>query len=868
MQFDSSEEEDEYLASYIETHKHKLGQTQPITNVVNTKDDLFIAKGEIAVLKEKYEKTEKLIVTNTTNYLKEKEQLVKKYEDELNQLKSEISALNHEKTFLNHKLKVSNRKIDSEIDGNSMINDSDNNAITNSSPGLISKAKDLSNSSILEKRKKRDENIQNNSINDEIIPKRTILKTSILNKIPDDDECVIKDEPVNIKQKIELSNLSINNNTTKNVSQDDKKKRPFLNFKTTVKFNDNYTLLNLLVDYRLPSFEKTVIELLDITIDGAQVGTVFINLAREHVMKKSLSEYIITLIEHLEGLVKEFANKKMINSHNKSIPLVISLSYQIMNFRPSVFTNVDLHSRIIKTYELIKEYEFVLKSKSILDAKLQKIIPKTDVTYFDFSDSTVKTKKFNLGIQSIDKNNDNLFLKNHTSLLSTSYNDFQHYKQRQNNQQSNEGDLSVDDGIGYIAKRNKWIDQQLLQKADPELLKYRNINEIADPVDYLYEMPCDHIEMVDYLIISFSFDLFESLVSNLDFIFGKKELFDNEDVDIVNEIHACVKNLFDISFTTSYQPLISCILSNCRIFNDFFSINFKLNYKNYISNFVDLINVQSEWLLKINLKNYLHKLPKKQNMCSLKRFIGGSSISQSNTLQNYYTLLLDESCHLKTIEQDEYIIIHDVCEYISSTILDNIFDFVDNWFNCFLYNKVDKKMIDNVEQNGILASLLKNVTTILTTNFIACQGEKTKPDLPLKKRNTIKCIKILQMFNNRLSTLKLLLEKQSSKKVSEIEEDEITNNSVDTSNINSFNLAKLGTSDFESIEKVTDKLEHLIINDENWKKDLIVYISRIIYQDQKNVLIKHELLKDFLTDLLDSLVTFEDSESIYDALIL
>lgn len=867
MEFDSSEEEDEYLASYIETHKNKLGQTQPITDVTNTKDDLFIAKGEIAVLKEKYEKTEKLIVTNTTNYLKEKEQLVKKYEDELNQLKSEISALNHEKTFLNHKLKVSNRKIDNELDGNSMINDSDINAITNSSPGLINKTKDLSNSSILEKRKKRDENIQNNSINDETTSKRTILKTSIFNKISD-DESVLEDEPVSIKQKIELSNLSINNNTTKNVSQEDRKKRPFLNFKTTVKFNDNYTLLNVLADYRLPSFKKTVIELLDITIEGAQVGTVFINLAREHVMKKSLSEYIINLIEHLEELLREFANKKMINSHNKSIPLIISLIYQIINFRPSVFTNVDLYNRIIKAYELISEYEFVLKSKSILDAKLQKIIPKTDVTYFDFSDSIVKTKKFNLGIQSIDKNNDNLFLKNHTSLLSTSYNDVQPYKQRQNHQQSNEGDLSVDDGIGYIAKRNKWIDQQLLQKADPELLKYRNISEITDPVDYLYEMPCDHIEMVDYLIVSFSFDLFESLVSNLDFIFGKKELFDNEDVHIVNETHSCVKHLFDISFTTSYQPLVVSILSNCKIFNDFFSINFKLNYKNYILNFVNLINVQSEWLLKINLKNYLHKLPKRQNICSLKRFIGGSSVSQNNTLQNYYNLLLDESCQLKTFEQDEYIIIHDVCEYISSTILDNIFDFVDNWFTCLLYNKVDKKMIDNVEQNGILTSLLKNVTTILTTNFVACQGEKTKPDLPLKKRNTIKCIKILQMFHNRLSTLKLLLEKQSSKKISEIEEDEVTNNSSDMSNINSFNLAKLDASDYESIEKVTDKLEHLIINDENWKKDLIVYISRIIYQDQKNVLIKHELLKDFLTDMLDSLVTFEDSESIYDALIL
>lgn len=867
MDFDSSEEEDEYLASYIETHNNKIGQTQPNTNVANKKDDLFTAKGEIAILKEKYEKTEKLIVANTTNYLKEKEQMVKKYEEELNQLKSEISALNHEKTFLNHKLKVSSRKIDNELDSISIINDSDSNLITNSSPGLINKTKDLSNSSILEKRKIRNENIQNNSILDETVPKRTILKTSIFNKISD-EVTIPEDEPVSIKQKIELSNISINNNTTKLVSQDDRKKRHFLNFKTTVKFNDNYTLLNLLSDYRLPSFQKTVVELLDITIDDAQVGTVFINLAREHVMKKSLSEYIINLIEHLEELMKKFADKKMINSHNKSIPLIISLIYQIINFRPSVFTNVDLYNRIIKTYELIREYDFVFKSKSILDAKLQKIIPKTDVTYFDFSDSTVKIKKFNLGIQSIDKNNENLFLKNHTSLLSASYNDVQPYNQRQNHQQSNEGNLSVDDGIGYIAKRNKWIDQQLLQKADPELLKYRNISEITDPVDYLYEMPCDHIEMVDYLIVSFSFDLFESLVSNLDFIFGKKELFDNEDVHIVNEIHSCIKHLFDVSFTTSYQPLVVSILSNCKIFNDFFSINFKLNYKNYILNFVNLINVQSEWLLKINLKNCLHKLPKKQNICSLKRFIGGSSVTQNNTLQNYYNLLLDESCQLITFEQDEYIIIHEVCEYISSVILSNIFDFVDNWFTCLLYNKVDKKMIDNVEQNGIITSLLKNVTAILTTNFIACQGDKTKPDLPLKKRNTIKCIKILQMLNNRLSTLKLLLEKQSSKKISQIEEDEVTNNSMDIRNINSFNLDKLDVSDYESIEKITDKLDHLIIKDENWKKDLIVYISRIIYQDQKNVLIKHELLKDFLTDLLDSLVTFEDSESIYDALIL
>lgn len=867
MDFDSSEEEDEYLATYIDRHREKLKETQPVVDTANIQDNLFIAKGEIAVLKEKYEKSEKLNVSNTTSYLKEKEQLISKYEDELNQLKSEISALNHEKTFLNHKLKVSSRKFEYENDSNSMIIDSENNVMSKSSPAVLNKIKDLSNSSILEKRKKRDEDIHNEILNDEVLPKRTLLKTSIFDKVPEDND-FIEDEPVNVKQKLESSTISVQNNTTKNLSQEIKPKKHFLNFKTTVKFNDNYNLLTLLIGYKLPSFEKTNIELLDINSKDDQIGTKFINMAREFVMKLSLSEFIIKLIENLEGYVKNFADRKIDIHYNNSIPLIISLMYQIVNFRPSVFTNVYLYYRIIKVYELIKEYEFVFKSKSILDAKLQKIIPKTDVVYFDFNDSTVKAKRFNIGIQSLEKNNENLFLKNHTSLLSTSYNDVQDSKSRQNNQQADEDDLLIDDGIGYIAKRNKWIDRQLSQKTDPELIKYRDINEIKDPVDYLYEMPSDHVEMVDYLIVIFSFDLFESLISNLDFIFGKKELFDNEDIDIVSEIYDCIKALFDIAFTTSYQPLILPILTSLNVFNDFLNINLKLNYKNYVIKFIDMINVQSEWLLKINLKNYLHKLPKKQSICSLKRFIGGKAISQRNTLDNYYSLLLNETCQLKTFENDDYIIVHEVCEDISCIMLDNIFDFINDWFNCFIYSKGDKKMIDNVDQNGILTTLLKNVTVILTTNFMACQGEKTKSDLVLKKRNTIKCIRILQMFHDRLNTLKLLLEKKPIRKNSEVEENEVSKNSIDSSNINSLNLEHLDKTNFENIKVVTDKMEHLIINDENWKKDLIVYVSRIIYQDQKNVLIKHELLKDFLTDLLDGLLTFEESESIYDALIL
>lgn len=151
---------------------------------------------------------------------------------------------------------------------------------------------------------------------------------------------------------------------------------------------------------------------------------------------------------------------------------------------------------------------------------------------------------------------------------------------------------------------------------------------------------------------------------------------------------------------------------------------------------------------------------------------------------------------------------------------------------------------------------------------MACQGEKTKPDLILKKRNTIKCIRILQMFHNRVSTLKLLIDKKMVSKPSEIEDDDNVKTSVDSSNMNSLNLDNLDVTNYENIKLITEKMEDLIINDENWKKDLIVYVSRIIYQDQKNVLVKHELLKDFLTDLLDGLITFEDSEQIYDALIL
>ncbi|XBW37387.1 hypothetical protein QEN19_002967 [Hanseniaspora menglaensis] len=848
-EFDSSDAEDEMLLSYVDSYRKQLAQKQQhqtqiklqatqIDSIsesktfspekemsVDLKSDLHIARGQVSVLKEKIIKVENQNKESKELFLTEKDQLESKYLEELETLKQEISKLNDEKDFLKQKLQQSKRQFypSTNFSGNTSV-DTQENKIVKKDEKASENGQTLSNTAFQLLKKKTDNTFL-------IEESKKTFDVKIETEAYDD---VCDEEPINIKQKVEPPK---------------RKKRPLLNFKTTLKFNDNYNLMVHLTKYKIPGMPETVIYYLDTesTSDDDffktnKLGSNLLSYGNDLVITETLSKFIELLLDFCLSkfnYILEMENEE----DNKYIPFLLALIYQIITYRPSACDVEFLKNMFIVLFTKLTNFEYIFKLKSIYDPKLTMILSKYEVVDFSSFEGTSKNW-ISLGTETSLVNDENLFLKQHTSLLSTSYN--------------GGNDFLMDEFEEYGSYKSRMKNT-----------KHKENHENEPPDDHLFKVPNYNSEFLDFLIVVYTFDILETTLSNIDFLLSdlKEEENLNFNCGGFNELVDSYITIFKLSFTNSFQPLIQPLFNNVKMFSSIFSISCKLNLD--LNKFVDLITVQCDWLLKINLKNYLHKLPLKYHVVSLKRYInGGENISYTNLITPLLKIMADQINY--TPDCNKFIIIHKTCEHLSSNILKNMQLFLDKWFITYPHNSGAWIMSLDDAENSVISKILKSCTTLLTTNFLACQGSKAKKDLDLKRSNAVQCIKLLQLFQTNIDSFSDLLNSEIHEANTELPQNkklkQVLTSSSQLANKNQTE------ADIQSIRNtlsyMNEKLSQLCISDESWKKELIVFTSRIIFQDQKNLLLKHELLKDFLRDLLDSLVTFDESEAIYDTLII
>ncbi|KAL6929245.1 hypothetical protein ACO0SA_002585 [Hanseniaspora valbyensis] len=888
--FDSSDEEDELLLAYVDSYRQQLAErekqqqqkikqevenrntfktineTQETTTLTQRSDDikadLHIANGQIAVLKEKYDKAELSNKESREQFLKEKQQITNKFIQELNNLKNEINNLNDEKSFLKQKLKQSSRQFD-----NSIYNSSNTSIDTQENKDKNNKS-DVTSDSVLQlltNKNKHNKSDTSDIVKIEVIKQEDVETGNIKKEETlDNDDVDVDEEPVRIKPKL-------------NIKQKQKTKSIF-NFKTTLKFNDNYNLMTHLTKYQIPGMPDTVLHYLDTKSTSGndyfktnKLGSDFLSFGNDLVITESLSKFIELLLDFCLTRINDILRMSY-EEDNKYIPFLLALIYQIINYRASACDVSFLKNLFMVLFNKLIDFEHIFKLKSIYDPKLTMLLPKYEVVIFE-SQNGFSKKWADLGTETSLINDENIFLKQNTSLLSTSYNNGSGLF---NDEFEDYGNLNT------RFKKNKYKNKKRQQQEGQDQNDFEKEDET--PEDYFYEVPNFNTEFLDFLIVVYTFDILETIVSNIDFLISdvKDDIYEEEEEHVImenddfNEMVDNYISLFKLSFTNSFQPIIQPLFSNVKMFASLFSISCKLKLD--LNKFIDLISVQCDWLLKINLKNYLHKLPIRYHIVSLNRYInGGENIQYNNLITPLIKIMNNEINY--TPDHNKFIIIHKSCELLSSNILKNMETFLDKWFSSYTSsdNNTISINLDDAE-SSVIARLLKSCTTLMTTNFLACQGNKSKKNLDLKRANTIQCIKILQLFQMNMDTFAEVDNKELQKIDQDIDsntplknDDQGMLSSSQFSNDKKRNITKINTSSDaikDNIRYVNEKLSQLFIKDESWKKELVVFSSRIIFQDQKHLLLKHELLKDFLRDLLDSLVTFDETEAIYDALII
>lgn len=851
FEVDSSEEEDEMLLSYVDSYRQQLAlkqqqqtqatqvktadeNTESISEILPTnediKDELHIAKGQIAVLKEKYDKTETLNIKNRGLFLREKEQIENKLMNELNTLKKEINNLNDEKSFLKQRLKQANRNFDSNsfADNNHLADVYEDTKLDDTKEATPDSSSKLHS-------KKRPSALKHNGITSNRKDSKTEVKLEqISNEMKKNS--YTDEEPRKVKPKLDAEKNAFR---TKSI----------FNFNSTLKFNDNYFLMSHLTKYKIPGMPETVIHYLNKSSTSGNdyfknnaLGSVFLKFGNDLIITEKLSKFIELLLDFCLTKINDIIGISS-EEDNKYIPFFLALIYQIINYRASACDIASLKNLFLVLGNNLSDFEYIFKLQSVYDLKLTMILPKYEVVTLE-SKKGISRAWTDLGTETSLINDENLFLKQHTSLLSTAYNDG--------------SDVFMDEFEDYEYHKT-WF------KNKP------HSGEGAAPQDHLFEVPNFNSEFIDFLIVVYTFDILETIVSNIDFLINRQIEEESEEGLRKNDFNELVDyyvNLFKLSFTNSFQPIIQPLFSNVKMFSNIFSISCKLNLN--LNKFVDLISMQCEWLLKINLKNYLHKLPIKYHIVSLKRYVnGGENISYVNLITPLVKIMSNEINQIP--DCNKFVIIHKACEVVTGDMLTNVKIFLDTWF--VGYVRANQNIAINLDdiENSVIVMILKNCTTLLTTNFLACQGSKNKKDLDLKRENAIKCIKILQLFKISIDTLSEIANRdkqETNQKLNSFTLKSDSNTSFSSTHSPNEQVADTIRIERDRMKSISTKLSQLFINDESWKKELVVFTSRIIFQDQKNLLLKHELLKDFLRDLLDSLVTFDESEAIYDTLII
>lgn len=598
-----------------------------------------------------------------------------------------------------------------------------------------------------------------------------------------------------------------------------------LHFRPKTHTDENIVLLNRVLKNKIPGLLHPCIYFLDRKSGHTEFHDYAMNIVSEYGLNKFIESILDYWLQKVNNILNtENKEGELPSDHTRYIPFILSIVSEIVKFRPSACDVDILVNLFIVIKKMISTFEYVFKSTTIDQKQNSKYLQKYAV-------------------------------HSRTSIT-------------KNSKQGQESWEMLYPESEYTSCSNGM---------SPGFTQ-----DILAGDDSLFEIPTFHTEFVDIIIVIYSFDVLELISKNLSFQVRNKIKHEGNintvDDTLVTKIMSLLDDLtylYKLSNTISFQPIFHPIYNVSVIMESFLQISHlflehfqagKLNVmeQTIYAKWQYLITRSSEWLIHLNLSNVLKTLPAKYNIHSLLRSIGSpydaknSNLEFGNLITSLETIMEDKVIYQPDPNAVTYIYFWNL--FLTKQILSNISKYL------FMMSTSD---LVNFKSDEI-KEILNNVIKLLSVQYPFLL-KQTGKDFSLLQDIIVRCLRIIQHCHNMsLNTssqeVPLRLENHSKNSKPWIEGSSMKAAQRSTTN---------GSTHSASDRPIFDS----VLNDEKYKLELIVTFSRIVFQNKngEDVFVKKDksvsngntsalIIKEICRDMLDTLITPDESDVIFDAL--
>ncbi|SSD60439.1 uncharacterized protein SCODWIG_02200 [Saccharomycodes ludwigii] len=531
-------------------------------------DELAMAKGEVAVLRDKINELTLKRENDRKNYLMEKQTLSDQNLGTINNLKQELNRLESERQFL--KLRMKNHMHQS-LPADSQI------------PSNVTTTAVITNPENVLKKRKLLENKESGS--------STLVHFSSLSSPSSPSS--LPTPPIRLK-------LNTKKFILKNSSH-----------------NDNLLLLETLWKHKIPGCCKLAMHYLDeLEFKGQKIGPGFHAFALSIVSSLTLNKFIEFILDYLLQIINQIFETTP--TELLPIPFMLVLVYIIIKFRPSA-TDSQL---LLDLFKAIKNFVYQLDS----------VLTKPKATPSFTTNNTNFANTFNSAVANISKHGgSNNFDHRSVFRSDTTIIDSKKYLENGNWLYTVDNtDLPIrfdryspfsDNGNDSNTNLNTASNKQHRHNNSDTAAKGFNImdDEYFDEGYYptTVSVPTFQTEFIDILIVMYSFDILEAISENLYTCSININSTGNIDLTPLQED---LNYLCNKTFTISFQPIPQIIFNVCMIFSHLVKIvNNKIPQHWWSEKFTKIST-----FLDINIQHSLKILPPKYNIHSLSRRVGNN----------------------------------------------------------------------------------------------------------------------------------------------------------------------------------------------------------------------------------------------------
>ncbi|KAL6947362.1 hypothetical protein ACO0QE_002245 [Hanseniaspora vineae] len=597
-----------------------------------------------------------------------------------------------------------------------------------------------------------------------------------------------------------------------------------LHFRPKTHTDENLVLLNRVLKNKIPGLLHPCVYYLDRRSGHTEFHDYAINIVSEYSLNKFIESILDYWLQQINDILNTESKKTELPSdHTRYIPFILSILCEIVKFRPSACDVDILVNLFIVIKRMISTFEYVFKFTALDQRQNSKYLQK----YAVHSRASI-TKSAKDG----QENWEMLYPESE-----------------------------------YTSCANG------MRPGFPQ--------DVLTEDDSLFEIPTFHTEFVDIVIVIYSFDVLELISKSLSFQVQGKMNHEGDstapDDTLVSKIMTLLDDLtylYKLSNTISFQPIFHPIYNVSMMMEYFLQISQTLLHcfqiaksdtmeQKLFAKWQYLMADSSEWLIHLNLHNVLKTLPAKYNIHSLLRPIGSPYDAKSSNLE-FGNLITS----LETIMQDMVIYQPDGNAVthiyfwnllLTKQILSNI--------SKYLFMLSTSEMVDF--KSDEIKNILNNVIKLLSVQYPFLL-KQTGKDFPLLQDIVVRCLRIIQHCHNMsLHTFHDAAARSSD--LSKHSEPWMEGGLMKTAQRSTASGSTHSTSQRSASDSV--------LNDEKYKLELIVTFSRIVFQNKEgeDVFVKKDksvsngntsslIIKEICRDMLDTLITPDESDVIFDTL--